>query len=297
MLAGIDNFVRHLRSEGYHPRSAKHSNSLSCCVVGDLLSRCPVIRSQAAAGDLVFSFNFDLLTGTAAWNVDLVLGTPSPADRQAVSDGEMRQAPTSTVRIAIEHKAVMTEHRKAVKNRKRDFEAHHEHVHRYSSSVIAGGILIVNGSSTFKSPSPRRNYQASGSQGTRRALHRSDEGGLAETGHGIRFGGEGGCRRRPRQRELGTCWPSDFASRSPGRGSTPLRRVHRASLYPVRGAVLDLNRSYPAAVLQLVLYDLGWHAETIGNEIGIMAFLMHARDDLSRSQQLRGKGSSNCLPV
>ena len=152
MLAGIDNFVRHLRSEGYHPRSAKHSNSLSCCVVGDLLSRCPVIRSQAAAGDLVFSFNFDLLTGTAAWNVDLVLGTPSPADRQAVSDGEMRQAPTSTVRIAIEHKAVMTEHRKAVKNRKRDFEAHHEHVHRYSSSAIAGGILIVNGSSTFKSP-------------------------------------------------------------------------------------------------------------------------------------------------
>ena len=116
--------------------------SLSCSVVGDLLSRCPVIRSQAAAGDLVFSFNFNLLQGTSAWNVD----------RQAVSDGEMRQAPTSTVRIAIEHKAVMTEHRKAVKNRKRDFEAHHEHVHRYSSSAIAGGILIVNGSSTFKSP-------------------------------------------------------------------------------------------------------------------------------------------------
>ncbi len=44
------------------------------------------------------------------------------------------------------------EHHKAVRNRKRDFEAHHEHVHRYSSSAIAGGILIVNGSSSFKSP-------------------------------------------------------------------------------------------------------------------------------------------------
>ena len=64
----------------------------------------------------------------------------------------MRRAPTSTVRIAIEHKAVITEHRKAVKNRKRDFEAHHEHVHRYSASAIAGGVLIVNGASTFKSP-------------------------------------------------------------------------------------------------------------------------------------------------
>ena len=152
MITGIHNFIRHLRSEGYHPRSDKHSNSLSCSVVGDLLSRCSVIRSQAAAGDLVFSFNFDLLQGTSGWNVDLVLGTPSPTDRQAVTEGEMRRAPTSTVRIAVEHKAVITEHRKAVKNRKRDFEAHHEHVHRYSASAIAAGILIVNGASTFKSP-------------------------------------------------------------------------------------------------------------------------------------------------
>jgi hypothetical protein len=56
------------------------------------------------------------------------------------------------VQIAIELKSVMTEHRKAVKNRKRDFEAHHKHVHNYSESAIAGGVMIINASPTFRSP-------------------------------------------------------------------------------------------------------------------------------------------------
>ena len=46
----------------------------------------------------------------------------------------------------------MTEHRKAIRNRKRDFEAHHDHVHRYSNRAIAAAVLIVNVSPTFKSP-------------------------------------------------------------------------------------------------------------------------------------------------
>ena len=46
----------------------------------------------------------------------------------------------------------MTEHRKAVKNRKRDLEAHHDHVHRYNNLTIAGGLFVINGSAKFKSP-------------------------------------------------------------------------------------------------------------------------------------------------
>lgn len=46
----------------------------------------------------------------------------------------------------------MTEHRKAIKNRKRDLEAHHEHVHNYSNTCIAGGVLVVNAAPLFKSP-------------------------------------------------------------------------------------------------------------------------------------------------
>ena len=57
-----------------------------------------------------------------------------------------------SVEIAIELKSVMTEHRKAVKNRKRDLEAHHDHVHHYDQRSIAGGVFVVNQSLTFKSP-------------------------------------------------------------------------------------------------------------------------------------------------
>ncbi len=46
----------------------------------------------------------------------------------------------------------MTEHRKNVKNRKRDLESHHQHVHNYDETTIAGGVLVLNGSRTFWSP-------------------------------------------------------------------------------------------------------------------------------------------------
>lgn len=146
-------FVEHLRAEGYHPRSNKHSNALAEEIVGDLVSHCPIIRAQANSGSLVYDLNFTLFTGTAEWNVDIVIGEP-PMDidnTQVPSAGILRLTPSS-VRIAIEIKSVMTEHRKAVKNRKRDFEAHHDHVHRYGANAIAGGVLVVNAADVFRSP-------------------------------------------------------------------------------------------------------------------------------------------------
>lgn len=146
-------FLAHLREAGYHPRSNKHSNVLAGCIVDDLVDNCPSIAERGVAGRLVYDLNFTLLTGTAEWNVDLVLGAPAIGEPEPPPAGEtVRRSRPSTVQIAIEIKAVMTEHRKAVKNRKRDFEAHHDHVHRYQRRAIAGGLLLVNGSPTFRSP-------------------------------------------------------------------------------------------------------------------------------------------------
>lgn len=39
-----------------------------------------------------------------------------------------------------------------MKNRKRDLEAHHEHVHNYASNAIAAGVLVVNIAPRFRSP-------------------------------------------------------------------------------------------------------------------------------------------------
>jgi len=45
----------------------------------------------------------------------------------------------------------MTRHHNNAKNRKRDLEAHHEHVHRYDKRTIAGGVFVVNGAIQFQS--------------------------------------------------------------------------------------------------------------------------------------------------
>lgn len=152
MTPNPQDFISHLREEGYHSRSNKHSNLFCECMVGDLLRNCPKMRARAAEGRVVYDLNFTILTGTSEWNVDLVLGEP-PLDTSPPDPPQpiICTAP-STVQIAIEVKAVMTAHRKAIKNRKRDLEAHHDHVHRYSARAIAGGVLLINGADTFKSP-------------------------------------------------------------------------------------------------------------------------------------------------
>lgn len=144
-----ESFIQHLREAGYHPRSDKHSNALAVAIVQDLVDRCEPIRREALAGRLVYDVNMDLRFGTSTWNVDLVLGTPAG---EIHPDGAIARATPASVRVAVEIKSVMTEHRKAVKNRKRDFEAHHEHVHNYNRRAIAGGVLVVNAAERFRSP-------------------------------------------------------------------------------------------------------------------------------------------------
>ncbi len=152
MSPNPEPFLHHLREAGYHPRSDRHSNALAEAIVKDLFAHCPRIQERARSGDLVYDLNFTLRAGTADWNVDLVLGEPQlGVESASVEDTLAKQSP-SMVQIAIELKSVMTEHRKAVKNRKRDLEAHHEHVHNYNDASIAGGVLIINGASSFKSP-------------------------------------------------------------------------------------------------------------------------------------------------
>jgi|WetSurMetagenome_2_1015567.scaffolds.fasta_scaffold56060_3 hypothetical protein len=152
MSPNPEAFLQHLQQLGYHPRSNKHSNALSEAIVDDLLSACPRMAEDARQGRLVYDLNFTLHAGTSDWNVDLVLGAPSLNSSPPQPGERIRKATPSTVYIAIEIKGVMTEHHKAVKNRKRDLEAHHEHVHRYNNAAIAAGVLVVNQAATFKSP-------------------------------------------------------------------------------------------------------------------------------------------------
>ena len=157
-----ESFIQHLRDLGYHPRSNKHSNALAAAIVEDLLLACPLLAGEAGGGRTVYDLNMDLRVGTSTWNVDLVIGPP-PSPVHA-DDLAIVKATPATVRVAVEIKGVMTEHRKAVKNRKRDLEAHHEHVHNYSAHGIAGGVMVINAAVRFRSPL-RREVTTHGSPG------------------------------------------------------------------------------------------------------------------------------------
>jgi len=148
------SFLEHLRQEGYHPRSNKHSNALGIAIVADLVENCPPLANFAQRGLVVYQLNFDLVYSTSTWNVDVVIGRPPPGfpAPEPAAVPRIAAADPSDVQVAIELKAVMTEHRKAAKNRKRDLEAHHEHVHNYNPKAIAAGVMLVNIASRFRSP-------------------------------------------------------------------------------------------------------------------------------------------------
>lgn len=145
------SFLAHLRAAPYHPRSDKHSNALAEAIVTDLIATCKPLAAKAVEGEIVWDTNFDLICGTATWNTDLVIGEPPPGTASPENEPVHKTAPSS-VHIAIEIKGVMTEHRKAIKNRKRDLESHHTHVHNYNANAIAGGVMVLNAAERFKSP-------------------------------------------------------------------------------------------------------------------------------------------------
>lgn len=145
------SFLAHLRAAPYHPRSDKHGRALAEAIVTDLIATCKPLAEAAGEGRVVWDVNFNLTYGTATWNTDLVIGEPPPGTAPD-GDSPIRQTSPSSVQIAVEIKGVMTEHRKAIKNRKRDLESHHSHVHNYDPSAIAGGVIVINVADRFRSP-------------------------------------------------------------------------------------------------------------------------------------------------
>lgn len=148
------SFLTHLQTAGYHPRSDKHSKAIAEAIVIDLMAHCPKIAMEAAAGQLVYDYNTELVQGRSRWQTDLAIGPPPPGVSAPTAAAGMLQATPAWTRIAVEAKSVMTKHTGARKNRKRDLEAHHQHVHDYDAKAIAASITVVNAAERFYSPIP-----------------------------------------------------------------------------------------------------------------------------------------------
>lgn len=151
-MNGPDAFIQHLREQQYHPRSDAHSNAICHAILADLLDHCAPIAERAKSGHLVGKVNHTVTVNYQRWNIDLALGPPSGRPKPP-PEGELisHEAP-SLIEIAIEAKGVMTEHGKARHNRLRDLQAFHNHAHIYDEKTIAVGVVVVNVSPIFWSP-------------------------------------------------------------------------------------------------------------------------------------------------
>lgn len=145
-------FVRHLEAEGYHPRSAKHSDFLSKLIIADLISNCPLMKEKASRGEIVVKLCHHQQVGYDDWVIDIAFGTCAGTPVPPIHGELITFAPPAIIQVGIELKSIFTEHGKAQRNRLRDFNAFHGYAHQYSPRTVAGAFLVVNSAEHFYSP-------------------------------------------------------------------------------------------------------------------------------------------------
>jgi hypothetical protein len=121
-------------------------------ILADILEHCPSFAERARNGQIVATLNHTITVNYQDWTIDLVIGPPPglpvpPPDSEAIT-----WALPATVQVALEAKAIFTEHGKARRNRLRDLQAFHGYAHLYNPRTIAVGTVALNVSEVFWSP-------------------------------------------------------------------------------------------------------------------------------------------------
>ena len=148
----VDRRFRHVYR--YHPRSDAHSIALCTEIVKDLVQACPVLRSQAERGEIVFGVNVKFTwpsTGKTK-TLDLALGPPTAPPSTSALQQLIAEGKPAEVLISCEAKTVMTEHGKSQPRIYDELSSSHEIIHQGRPDAIATGITVVNIAKTFVSP-------------------------------------------------------------------------------------------------------------------------------------------------
>lgn len=186
----------------YHPRSDYHSNVSSVLMTIDLIQRSAALRRDIVAGRLVMGVNAVLRDhGTGRKKtLDLVVGTPADTGRARgtarslddlvsslglVTNAEVASVvsglpvlatgPVGQVRLAMEAKACMTEHRKAGPRIYDELTSSHTTVHGNSPRALSVGLVMVNDADEFLSPTHPGNYNLSPTSTPFMSQHRQPE--------------------------------------------------------------------------------------------------------------------------
>jgi hypothetical protein len=162
----------------YHSRSDRHSKVACWAILFEALQHSALLRRHIEAGKVVFGVNQQMrdYRTNRTKNLDLIIATPGtpirpvphPANladlalRWSVRLTEEQQqllaalppiveGPTGVVLVALEAKACMTAHIKALPRLFDELNSSHATVHANTDGALAVGFAMVNASTTFVS--------------------------------------------------------------------------------------------------------------------------------------------------
>lgn len=161
----------------YHSRGDRHSKVACWGILFDLMAHCPVLVEQLRSGAVAFGINHEMrdFQQNRKKNLDLVICTrgsgavrkaatfASLVDRYGIvlSDAakellrrlpDFEEAPVGAVRVALEAKAAMTAHIKALPRLHDELNSSHLTIHGSSEEALAVGFVMVNIAESFVSP-------------------------------------------------------------------------------------------------------------------------------------------------
>ncbi|MEU8622059.1 hypothetical protein [Streptomyces sp. NPDC048623] len=163
----------------YHGRSDRHGQLICWGILFDLMLTSDLLRHHVESGKVVFGINHTLrsFSPEKKKRLDLVLcrpkaGAPAPRRPQTLSTlvdkhgieltfrqqrlldslPEITEGPVGSVLVALEAKACMTEHIKALPRLYDELNSSHQIVHGHSSQALSIGFFMVNAAEEFYSP-------------------------------------------------------------------------------------------------------------------------------------------------
>jgi hypothetical protein len=160
----------------YHSRSDQHSKVACWALLFDLLHQCPLLRDHVSNGKIGFGINHEMrdFKNNRSKYLDLVICTPGSTtysqeltfvdlaeqyhvelntEQRAQLAGYPRlsRVGVGSVHLALEAKAAMTEHIKALPRLFDELNSSHLAIHGSADFAIAAGFAVVNYAATFVS--------------------------------------------------------------------------------------------------------------------------------------------------
>jgi len=155
----------------YHSRSDRHSKIACWAILFDLLQTCPLLRQHVEKDKVAFGVNHEMrdFRQNKKKDLDLVLSARRDGSGATFADFAAKwgvvldereseilatlpvlgKATVASVFMALEAKACMTEHIKAIPRLNDELSSSFQTIHGDTGNAIAGGFVMINCADTF----------------------------------------------------------------------------------------------------------------------------------------------------